>query len=92
MQRAFLQTISDKIANTFNAADGTLLRLIRIQQQDSTAGRLGMESALNAFLNNMYETSEYLNGIAESVRGSLEEAQALMGAAQATELEWQVQK
>ena len=53
-QRAFLMTIQDKIANTFNVADGTLLRLIRIQQEDSTAGRLGMESALNAFLNNMY--------------------------------------
>ena len=91
-QRAFLQTMSDKIANTFNAADGTLLRLIRIQQQDSTAGRLGMESALNAFLNNMYETSEYLTDLAEGIRSSLEEAQALTGAAEAAELEWQVQK
>ncbi len=59
-QRAFLMTIQEKVANTFNAADGTLLRLIRIQQQDTTAGRLGMESALNSFLNSMYETSEYL--------------------------------
>ena len=91
-QRAFLQTISERIASTFNAADGTLLRLIRIQQQDSTAGRLGMESALNSFLNNMYETSEYLSDLAASVRGSLAEAEALMDTAAATELEWQVQK
>jgi hypothetical protein len=49
-------------------------------------------SALNAFLNNMYETSEYLSDLAANVRGSLEEAQALMETAQATELEWQVQK
>jgi len=91
-QRAFLMTVQEKIANTFNVADGTLLRLIRIQQEDSTAGRLGMESALNSFLNNMYETSEYLTDVAASVRGSLEEMEALMGGAAATEVEYQVQK
>lgn len=91
-QRAFLMTIQNKIANTFNAADGTLLRLIRLQQEDSTAGRLGMESALNAFLNEMYENTEYLKGVAESVRGSLQEMEALMTGAEATEVEFQVQK
>lgn len=91
-QRAFLMTIQEKIANTFDAADGTLLRLVRIQQQDTTAGRLGMESALNSFLNSMYETSEYLTDVASSVRGSLEEMQALMEGAAGTELEFQVQK
>lgn len=91
-QRAFLMTIQEKIANTFNVADGTLLRLIRIQQEDSTAGRLGMESALNSFLNEMYETSEYLSDVAASVRSSLEEMESLMGGAAATEVEYQVQK
>lgn len=91
-QRAFLMTVQEKIANTFNVADGTLLRLIRIQQEDSTAGRLGMESALNSFLNEMYETSEYLSDVATSVRSSLEEMEALMSGAEATEVEYQVQK
>ena len=91
-QRAFLATISDKIATTFDANDGTLRRLIRLQQQDSTAARLGMESAMNAFLNNMYENTEYLGSISSSVRGQLEEAQALMSTEQAVELEFQVQK
>lgn len=91
-QRAFLMTIQEKIATTFNAADGTLLRLIRIQQEDSTAGRLGMESALNAFLNNMYETSEYLSEVAASVRSSLGEMESLMSGTTATEVEFQVQK
>ena len=91
-QRAFLMTIQDKIATTFDVADGTLLRLIRIQQADSTAGRLGMESVLNTFLNNMYETSEYLSDVAQSVRGSLEEMQSLMEGAEATEVEYQIQK
>lgn len=91
-QRAFLATISDKIATTFDANDSTLRRLIRLQQQDSTAARLGMESAMNAFLNNMYENTEYLGSISSNVRGQLEEAQALMSTKQAVELEFQVQK
>ena len=91
-QRAFLATISDKIATTFEANDSTLRRLIRLQQQDSTAARLGMESAMNAFLNNMYENTEYLGSISSNVRGQLEEAQALMSTKQAVELEFQVQK
>ena len=91
-QRAFLDTIKDKIATTFNVADSTLLRMVRIQQEDTTAGRLGMEAALNAFLNNMYETTEYMSDIAAGVRSSLEEMEALMSGAQATEIEYQVQK
>lgn len=91
-QRAFLMTIQEKIANTFEVADGTLLRLVRIQQEDSTAGRLGMESALNSFLNNMYENTEYLKKVADSVRGSLEEMESLMSGAEAAEVEFQVQK
>jgi hypothetical protein len=91
-QRAFLATITDKIATTFNAADATLLRLIRLQQEDSTAGRLGMEAALNAFLNEMYANTEYLKTVASSVRSSLTEMEALMDGASATEVEYQVQK
>ncbi len=91
-QRAFLMTVQSKIADTFDATNATLLRLVRIQQEDSTAGRLGMESALNAFLNNMYETSEYLSDVASSVRSSLEEMESLMAGAEATEVEYQVQK
>jgi hypothetical protein len=90
--RAFLDATADKIAATFEVSDSTMLRLIRLQQQDSTAARMGMESALNAFLNNMFETTEYLSKVADTVRGNLEEAQALMGAKQATEFEYQVQK
>ena len=48
-QRAFLETIKDDIAKTFNAFDSTLLQIIRVQQADSTAARLGMEATLNQF-------------------------------------------
>ena len=91
-QRAFLQTIKSKIADTFDATNGTLLRLVRIQQQDSTASRLGMESALTAFLNNMYENTEYLKQVATSVKTGLEEAMSLMSAVDAVGFEYQVQK
>lgn len=91
-QRAFLMTMKDKIATTFDATNGTLLRLVRIQQHDSTAARLGMESSLTAFLNNMYETSEYMSSLASSVKGSLEEAMSLIDAKHAVSLEHTVQK
>lgn len=91
-QRAFLATVSKKIASTFDATDGTLLKLVRVQQADSTAARLGMESSMNAFLNSMYETSEYLQSLASSVRSSLYEAEALIDSQSAVELEYQVQK
>jgi hypothetical protein len=91
-QRAFLDTISEKIATTFEATDASLLKLVRIQQADSTAARLGMESALTAFLNNMYETTEYMTEAADSIRASIYEASALMDAEEATEFEYQVQK
>ena len=40
----------------------------------------------------MYETTEYLQSLADTVRGNIYEAQALMGAKEATEFEFQVQK
>lgn len=91
-QRAFLATISKKIATTFNAADSTMLKLIRLQQKDSTAARLGMEATMNAFLNNMYENTEYLKGVAEGVRSQLAEAESLMSDTSAVEFEYQMQK
>ena len=91
-QRAMLQELSGKIATTFDATNSTLLRLVRIQQQDTTAARLGMESALTGFLNNMYETTEYMKDLATSVKSSLEEAMSLMSGENALSFEYQVQK
>jgi hypothetical protein len=91
-QRAFLDTISDKIATTFEATDASLVKLVRIQQADSTAARLGMESALTSFLNNMYETTEYMQQAADEIRGQIYEARALMDAETAAEFEYEIQK
>lgn len=91
-QRATMDVLKDKIATTFDAANGTLLRLVRIQEKDTTAGRLGMESALTAFLNNMYETTEYMSNLATSVKSNLEEAMSLMTGENALSFEYQIQK
>lgn len=91
-QFGMLETIKDKIATTFNTFDSTMLRLMKIQDENTTAARLGMEASLNELLNQMYETTEYLSNLASTVRSQLEEAQALMGGTEAVEFEYQVQK
>ena len=91
-QRAFLQTAKDGIATTFSANDAALLRIIRLQQSDSTAARLGMEAYLTRYLNNLVENTEYLQSTFDNVESALLEASSQMGASQATEFEYIVQK
>ena len=91
-QRAFLMTVSDSVATTFNVANGTLLRLIRLQSEDSTAARMGMEVVLNQYLNATYQTTEYLSEISDQVGQTLFEAQSLMGTGASAEFEYTVQK
>lgn len=91
-QRAFLQTVSENIASTFNAFDSTLLQIIRVQQEDSTASRLGMEAALNQYLNSMYSSTEYLSNVSDQVTSALYEATSLLGAQSSIGFEYQVQK
>ena len=91
-QRAFLNTIKDKVAATFDAANSSLLRIIRLQQNDSTAARLGMEAYLTHFLNEMVDNTEYLNQTFDSVQSALLEASAIMTTQSSTAFEYQVQK
>lgn len=91
-QRAFIQTAKDDIATTFNAADSALLRIIRLQQSDSTAARLGMEAYLTRFLNSMVQNTEYLTSTFDSVANSLLEASSQMTSEASAEFEYVVQK
>ena len=91
-QRAFLQTISQNIATTFDAFDSTLMQIIRVQQADTTAARLGMEASLNSYLNNMYQNTEYLSGVSDTVTSALYEATSQMRAESSIGFEYQVQK
>lgn len=91
-QRAFLATISEKIASTFNAFDSSLLRLVRLQQADSTIARLGIEASLTKFLNSMYEDTSYLSNLSSSVANAILDANAQLGRNASAEFEYTVQK
>lgn len=91
-QRAFLETISEKIATTFDVANSSLLRIVKLQQADSSAARLGMEAALTSYFNKMYEDTSYLNQEFDTVQGALVEASALMTTKSSVAFEYQVQK
>lgn len=91
-QRAFLETIKDELVTTFDTTNSTLERLVRIQNQDSTAARMGMEAYLNEFLNFNFQNTEYLTDKFDSVSASIEEATALMTAQASTAAEYAIQK
>ena len=91
-QRAFLASIKDNIAETFDVANSSLLRIVRLQQSDSTASRLGMEAYLNRFLNQMVSNTEYLSDTFDSVQEALLEASSQMSMKASTEFEYVVQK
>ena len=90
--RSYLDVLSDNIATTFEAFNSTLDEIIRIQQQDSTAYRLGMEASLNEYLNKMFENTEYLSEVSDQVTSSLYQATSLLDASQSIEFEFQAQK
>lgn len=91
-QRAFLQTVSQDIHSTFDAFDGNLMRIIRLQQEDSTYIRMGMEKSLNDFLTSNFKDSSYLNTEFDNVSAALIEATSIMGSLEATEFEHSVHK
>lgn len=91
-QRAFLQTVKEGIATTFDANNSALKRIIRLQQQDSTAARLGLEAYLTSYMNELVQNTEYLQNTFDSVAESLIEASSLMSMQQSTEFEYVVQK
>ena len=91
--RSYLATVSDRIATTFDAFDSSLLRIIRIQQADSTTARLGMEALLTRFLNAQFGDTSYLStGVSKNIASSLLEAQSQMGYKGSAEFQYTVQK
>lgn len=90
--RAYIATVSEGIASTFDAFDSNLLKLIRIQQNDSTAARLGMEAALTKMLNSMYSDTSYLSEVSDQVSVQLLDASAQLSHQDAVEVEFTAQK
>ena len=92
-QRSFLVTISDKVAATFDKQNETLERLIRIQQADSTAARLGLEASLTKLFNDWFEDTSYLaSNTLDQVTAALIDAESQMTRNQAVEFEYTIQK
>lgn len=91
-QRAFLAAVSDKIATTFEVANGTLLQLIRLQRADSTTARMGMEASITEYLNAAYRDTSYLNSTYDQVSSLLYEATAQQDRSGGVEFEYVVQK
>mgnify|MGYP003303441710 CR=1 FL=1 len=96
-QRALLMTVKDGIATTFDATNESLKRIIRVQQNDSTAARMGLEAYLTKFLNVYVENTEYLQSTFDNVASSLLEASAMLkyntsDVGASLEFEYQVQK
>lgn len=91
-QRAFLASITDKIATTFDVTNATLLRIVRLQQQDSTVARMGMSSSLNKFLNAFAQDTSYLSEGYATTENALLEAISQLGTSAGTEFEYVVQK
>ena len=91
-QNAFLMSIKDGIASTFNAANGTLLRLIKLQGEDSTTNRLVMQASLKEYLNSTYQNSQYLYEQFDTVSANLLEATSLLTSSLGNSLEATVQK
>lgn len=91
-QRAFLETLARDIDSVFSATNGSLTRLIRIQSQDLSSNRLAIEYSLQTFLNQNYQTSEYIKTSFNNVSESLLSAQiALQNSTEAIRLESAVQ-
>nr|DAR14942.1 MAG TPA: hypothetical protein [Caudoviricetes sp.] len=67
-QRAFLGTIAEEVATTFDATQASLLQIVRIQQTDTTAQRLGLEANLTRLFNYYFGDTSYLSQAFDSVQ------------------------
>ena len=91
-QRAFLATVKDDIAQTFDAFDSSLLQMIRLQRTDSTMARMGLESSLQSFFNENFLDTSYLTDLRKSVSGALIDVESTMVNEEAAQFEYIVQK
>lgn len=91
-QRAYLQTLSEDLGMAYNTDIGNLTRLINLQREDLSSNRMAIEYSLKEFLNQNYQTSQYIKEGFEGVSQALIEAQSLMASNTAMELEAVVQQ
>ena len=85
-QRAFIASVKDDIAATFDAFDSNLAQMIRLQRTDSTMARMGLESALQSFFNENFLDTSYLTDLRKSVSGALIDVESTMVNEEATDI------
>lgn len=90
--RSYLAEVTENIASTFNAFDGTLLRMIRLQQADTTAARLGMEASLTKLFNEYFKDTSYLSDVSDTITQAILDASATLPRDDSLEFEYTVQK
>lgn len=86
-QRAFLETISKDLNLLLNTQDGQLARLIRMQDVSIAENRLATQQSLREFLNQTYQTSEYIRDAYSSVASSIADLQMLTTTKEASSIE-----
>ena len=91
-QRAFLGTIAEEVATTFDATQASLLQIVRIQQSDTTAKRLGLEANLTRLFNYYFGDTSYLSQAFDSIQQTLIGTSSQMSADASIEFEYIVQK
>lgn len=77
-QRAFLQTTAQQVGMQFDTADATLNKLIQLQRADLTEARVSQMAGLKTFLEQNYQTSQYINNGFKQVSDALFEMQSIM--------------
>lgn len=92
--RAFISEASQSIASTFDAFDSNLMRMIRLQQADTTAARLGLEATLTKLFNEKFKDTSYLTkgGASDAVAQALMDSSAMMSKESSLVYEYTVQK
>lgn len=91
-QRAYLAAISEDFGLGFEVQSASLTRLINLQREDLTINRMAIQDSLKTFLNQNYQTSQYIKEGFQSVSDALLEAQSFMTSESAIQLESTVQK
>ena len=86
-QRAFLETISDDLNLLLDTQTGSLARLIRLQDASIAENRVAIEYSLREFLNQNYQTSEYIKNSYLKVADSISELQAISTTSLASSIE-----
>lgn len=91
-ERAFLETIKDNIISSIDLQNDGLLRLIRLQQSDSTAFRLGLASNLRTALNESFNDSSYMKNLYNTISSAIVEANSQLPFNDSLEFEYAIQK